>query len=399
MASDVSMDDTGATMADKPSAAEGDANDSTASSDASKIHRHTTPWPVYATSWSQKGKDPFRLAVGSFVEEYRNKIQLVRLDPDKGKFTEIDIVDHPYPATKIQWMPDQTNQFDADLMATTGDYLRLWRVDGPEGVKQESLLNSNKSELFCAPLTSFDWCEHNPRLIGTSSIDTTCTIWNIEVEKRVATVPGTSTTATSIATPAAASAADSTKPKRVTGDVRTQLIAHDQEVYDIAFRPGEDNIFASVGADGSVRMFDLRSLKHSRIIYEEENEKQLLRLAWNKCDKNYLATMKLDSKEVTILDLRSPPRPAATLGTVSGHSAGVNGIAWAPNSSYYICTAGDDKKALIWDISSSRPNVDSVIEPCLAYDAGGPINQVNWSAVSAEWIAISYDKTLEVLRV
>jgi WD40 repeat protein len=37
----------------------------------------------------------------------------------------------------------------------------------------------------------------------------------------------------------------------------TQLIAHDKEVYDIAFARGTD-LFASVGADGSVRMFDLR---------------------------------------------------------------------------------------------------------------------------------------------
>ena len=37
----------------------------------------------------------------------------------------------------------------------------------------------------------------------------------------------------------------------------TQLIAHDKEVYDIAFAQGT-NVFASVGADGSVRMFDRR---------------------------------------------------------------------------------------------------------------------------------------------
>ena len=45
--------------------------------------------------------------------------------------------------------------------------------------------------------------------------------------------------------------------RKVKGEVKTQLIAHDQEVFDIAFAKGV-NIFASVGADGSVRMFDLR---------------------------------------------------------------------------------------------------------------------------------------------
>lgn len=44
----------------------------------------------------------------------------------------------------------------------------------------ECVLNNNKNSDFCAPLTSFDWNEVDPNLIGTSSIDTTCTIWGLE---------------------------------------------------------------------------------------------------------------------------------------------------------------------------------------------------------------------------
>ena len=48
--------------------------------------------------------------------------------------------------------------------------------------------------------------------------------------------------------------------RKVSGSVKTQLIAHDKEVHDIAFTKagGGKDIFASVGGDGSVRMFDLR---------------------------------------------------------------------------------------------------------------------------------------------
>lgn len=38
----------------------------------------------------------------------------------------------------------------------------------------------NKSSEFCAPLTSFDWNDADPKRVGTASIDTTCTIWDIE---------------------------------------------------------------------------------------------------------------------------------------------------------------------------------------------------------------------------
>ena len=75
---------------------------------------------------------------------------------------------------------------------------------------------------------------------------------------------------------------------RTSGEVKTQLIAHDQEVYDVAFGDNT-NVFASVGADGSVRLFDLRNLDHSTIVFEDSTQTPLLRLSWNLCDPNYMA--------------------------------------------------------------------------------------------------------------
>ena len=49
-------------------------------------------------------------------------------------------------------------------------------------------------------LSSFDWNRVSPNLIGTSSTDTTCTIWDIDAMK-----------------------------------IRTQLIAHDMDVFDFAW--------------------------------------------------------------------------------------------------------------------------------------------------------------------
>ena len=63
----------------------------------------------------------------------------------------------------------------------------------------------------------------------------------------------------------------------------------------------------------------------------------LFRLAWNKQDPNYLATVAMDACEVIILDVRVPCTPVARL---NNHRACVNGIAWAPHSSCHVCTAG-----------------------------------------------------------
>ena len=64
------------------------------------------------------------------------------------------------------FQPYQRDHPRHELMATTGDYLRLWSVgdtdwskdEGSQAeAKMECLLNNNKSSEFCAPLTSFDW--------------------------------------------------------------------------------------------------------------------------------------------------------------------------------------------------------------------------------------------------
>ena len=73
-------------------------------------------------------------------------------------------------------------------------------------------------------------------------------------------------------------------------------------MYDIAW--GGVGVFASVSADGSVRVFDLRDKEHSTIIYESPMpETPLLRLGWNKQDARYMATILMDSSKVGGRDL------------------------------------------------------------------------------------------------
>jgi WD repeat-containing protein 68 len=319
------------------------------------VYSYDSQWMIYGMAWSERNDKPFRLAIGSFIEEYSNKVTIVQLDPNEQKFKECGSFDHPYPTTKIQWYPSsQTNT--PDLVATSGDYLRLWQVKDDSIVKQ-SVFNTNTNSEYCAPLTSFDWNRADPTMIGTSSIDTTCTIWDVS-----------------------------------TGKTKTQLIAHDKEVYDMAFGKGRD-VFASVGADGSVRQFDLRSLDHSTILYESQDLTPLLRLSWNKQDPNYLATFAMDSSTVIILDTRVPSLPVAEL---RGHSDSVNALSWAPHSSCHISTAGDDRQAMIWDLSAMPKPVE---EPILSYSAEHEINQLQWSSEHLDWIAIASDSKLQILRV
>jgi WD repeat-containing protein 68 len=39
-----------------------------------EVFSYQAPWPIYGMGWSQLRSKPFRLAVGSFIEEYTNKV-------------------------------------------------------------------------------------------------------------------------------------------------------------------------------------------------------------------------------------------------------------------------------------------------------------------------------------
>ena len=59
--------------------------------------------------------------------------------------------------------------------------------------------------------------------------------------------------------------------------------------------------------------------------------------------------------------------------------------------------SGDDHQALIWDIQQMPRPIE---DPILAYNAAeGEINQIQWGATQPDWIAICYNKNLEILRV
>lgn len=318
---------------------------------------------LFSVGWSyRQDRGGPRLAVGTFIEQYNNTVHVIRHCPEALNF--IAAFEHPYPTTKVSWIPDHEG-IHTDLIGTTGDFLRLWQVsddDNQNGTPTlKCMLNNDKQSEYCAPLTAFDWNETDPSLIGTASIDTTCTVWNIETQQ-----------------------------------AKTQLIAHDKEVYDFAFAARGVDIFASVGADGSVRLFDLRSLDHSTIIYESPEMSPLLRLRWNTKNPNYLATIAMDSPEVVLLDIRQPSLPIAHLDHSTTQSSNcVNAVSWAPHNAHQIATGGDRCLALIWNIANIQK---PITDPSLSYSAGASISNMQWAPANPDWIAIVMNDKLQVLR-
>ena len=119
----------------------------------------------------------------------------------------------------------------------------------------------------------------------------------------------------------------------------------------------------------------------------------MARVLWNKLDSNYLATIRIMSDVVLILDVRMPCTPVTEL---KGHKKFVNHCAWSPKSTHHICTAGEDGQALVWDISNIKKTQQ---EPSLAYQADDDISQISWSCIMKEWVSIAYRNSVQALRI
>lgn len=252
-----------------------------------------------------------------------------------------------------------------------------------------------------------------PSLIITSSIDTTCTIWDIP-----------SLTA------------------------KTQLIAHDKEVYDVRFCANTVDVFVSCGQDGSVRMFDLRSLEHSTIIYEPtgkddkgmftdppkrqstdflvdggsgrtspttaqqtmSNPPPLLRIATSPHDNHLLATFAQDSNTIRLLDVR---QPGQALLELRGHTGSLNCIEWSPLRRGHLASGGDDCQVLLWDLlddstasrsANGTPAQGTFRSPVASWECDYEIGNLGWapqlqSGEYGEWLGVSAGRGVWGTRV
>jgi WD repeat-containing protein 68 len=346
------------------------------------------PWDVFAMAWSHRPDKPYRLAVASVNECSFNTVEVIQLD-ERSRFQKVAQFAHPFPPTALRFVPD-LNGTATDLIATTGDALRLWRIHpDTNDVEMCSILGNHLTTSYSASLTSMDWSESNRAMVVVSSIDSTLTLWNID-----------------------------------TSQAAVHMIAHASCVCDVSFSPNW-HIFSSCGADGSVRVHDTRGVEQSAMLYEKPGA-QFARVAWNKQDPNLILTFSMDSNEVLLLDQR---KPATVLRTLISTSGDVNRVTWAPHSVNHLATGGADNKVVVGP-STARSlqsllalpllsSTHSVLFPFLPYQlwslrdkqkkfaptpivdysCRGEISNLQWSLLHRKWMAVACGRAVTILRV
>lgn len=111
-----------------------------------------SPWPVYALDWClwhrQNSRSSGRIAIGSFSDDMPNRLQVLN-HTDDGELQKVAEVDAtlPFPVTKVKWEPPRSDKPDATMIATCGDYLRIFSVGQTDGrlpgkIVQEVLLGN-----------------------------------------------------------------------------------------------------------------------------------------------------------------------------------------------------------------------------------------------------------------
>lgn len=283
-----------------------------------------------------------------------NKIELIEYFPETDKLRKIAQVETLFPQTKLLWCPARDSN---SLLASTSDILRIHKFNEVQNKLVPACDLTKKSKKNSGPLTSMDWNRVNTNLIGVCSVDTTCTIWDLQKQ-----------------------------------DIKTHLIAHDSEVFDINFGANE-NTFISTGADGSIRLFDLRALDTCSVLFESQDQTPITRVSWNNNDNNYIAAATQDKNFIFIIDVRVLNTPIAYL---TYHTNLINAVAWAPSSFSHICSVSDDKTALIWDIQMIENRTE---DPILSYKAENEINNCVWSDPHEDWIAINAGNVVKMLKV
>ena len=315
------------------------------SNENKNIYDYFTNMKLYGIAF-QNGNCP-RLAISSLEKRLDNKIEILELiDNELKNVYEQQI---GYPCTKLLWSP---NKGKNSLLAFTSDCVQIYDYSEEKRVLSfQTRLNNLKSK-YCGPLTSFDWNMVNDSILGTASLDNTCTIWDLNKQS-----------------------------------IKTQLIAHDKEVFDIQFR-NDENIFISGGADGSVRLFDLRMLDHSTIIYETKG--CINKLAWNLQTPNLIAALSLDKNIIFIFDSRMSN---VTMDELNLHKEPVTGCVWAPDNPTQLCSVSEDCSVIISSFGNEQAQNNNV-----SYSAPCPINNVDWCKSFPEWIGITFHDRVQLLR-
>lgn len=132
----------------------------------------------------------------------------------------------------------------------------------------------------------------------------------------------------------------------ITIEPTTVYRGHSSVVGDVDWNHQNENIFASVGDDKTLMIWDTRAgpdpaHKH------QAHEKEILSVAYHPAQEWLVITGSAD-KTIGLHDLR---KPATRVHTFESHTDEVLSLSWSPHNATVFASASSDRRINVWDLN------------------------------------------------
>lgn len=142
---------------------------------------------------------------------------------------------------------------------------------------------------------------------------------------------------------------------------KQRVEAHHGEVNAVSFSPASEHIIATGSSDKTAALWDLRNLG-VRLHSLEGHTDEILQLAWSPHHETILCTASSD-RRVNVWDLSrigeeqtsedAEDGPAELLFVHGGHTARPTDLAWSPQDPWKVATAAEDNIVMVWQPAAS----------------------------------------------
>lgn len=134
--------------------------------------------------------------------------------------------------------------------------------------------------------------------------------------------------------------------------LQTTLTGHESVVYEARWHPRQPGLIASVSADCSLRLFDLK--QPIPIVQPLAHPAEILGVDWSKYDDSLLITGACDNT-VRLWDIRMLNQTVAIL---RGHEAAVRRVKFDPHRRDRFASTGYDGQIKIWNLIPNQPPIN-----------------------------------------
>ncbi|KIJ53655.1 hypothetical protein M422DRAFT_58500 [Sphaerobolus stellatus SS14] len=137
--------------------------------------------------------------------------------------------------------------------------------------------------------------------------------------------------------------------------------AHDREILSVAFSPASENLLVTGSADKTIGLWDLRKLDAQNKLHSfESHEDEVLHLAWSPHNPTVFASASSDRRiniwDLSLIGVEQTPeeqedeQPPELVFMHGGHTARPTDFCWAPGEkdTWTLSSASEDNVVMVW---------------------------------------------------